>query len=435
MNTTTNNTVNNTDATLRFASLADITTEQDTLSGIEHFVGQAPIKEVLHLPTDGNVRGYLAESNPKRMTHVHREIYRTLETQSEVFAVLNGGLTITAEQAAVDTEEGIAVLKNPSVINGAQTLGVLQKYLKDCEEQDIRPNDTCIKFEVIVTDDADLAALTAIARNTQNAVKRLSTVGRMGRFDEIDTQIKINVEGKRLQLNESDTGTDTISTEKLLQILTCLIPSDLWVYSNNPQDRSRAYTKKSTCLEDFNTLYKIKYEDMAPSKPDKLQTYIDLYDFMVGFASQAWEIYQKWNTHEGWSKLGLRNGVTVANGQVTSVNDGILFPIISALSNFIKKTPQGWSMQYPEAFDEQDLINSVRYLFVTASASNPSTMGKTKSNYVTLSNTTAVYVKAAKRTRERRQQEEQNDAKLSVNTPTLKRSTASKKPLAASRSK
>jgi hypothetical protein len=79
MNSTTNNTgcyTANTDTILRFASLADITTEQDTLSGIEHFVGQAPIKEVLHLPTDGNVRGYLAESNPKRMTHVHREIYR-----------------------------------------------------------------------------------------------------------------------------------------------------------------------------------------------------------------------------------------------------------------------------------------------------------------------------------------------------------------------
>ena len=59
-----------------------------------------PILEVLKLNTHANVRSYLldVEGKMKKVrTAVHRAIENTLENNPDKFSVLNGGVTIVAE--------------------------------------------------------------------------------------------------------------------------------------------------------------------------------------------------------------------------------------------------------------------------------------------------------------------------------------------------
>ena len=78
--------------------------------------------------------------------------------------------------------------------------------------------------------------------------------------------------------------------------------------------------------------------------------------------SAGW-YYQKWRTHASWEGKRLRTDakqVRRSNGDII-VEDGITFPILAALSNFVKKQGTGaWRLVAPQVFDEAYLIDVAR---------------------------------------------------------------------------
>src|SRR3984893_16203215 len=92
-------------------------------------------------------------------------------------------MVIVARGATVDDRERLMYLDRPSIINGSQTQGELQRYFKDfADNPEIVPS---IKFAVIVTNDDGLIAEISIARNFQNDVLAISIAGRSRQLDEL----------------------------------------------------------------------------------------------------------------------------------------------------------------------------------------------------------------------------------------------------------
>ncbi len=117
--------------TLTYQLLRNTTSPDEIDSGVKSFVANLPVFEILKVGTDDNLRGYLAEHNPRRRNRVHLAIRSTIETLPERFITRNSGFVITASDIEVDDNKKTITLVEPSVINGAQSQGEIRQWVQD----------------------------------------------------------------------------------------------------------------------------------------------------------------------------------------------------------------------------------------------------------------------------------------------------------------
>ncbi len=250
-----------------------------------------------------------------------------------------------------------------------------------------------VKFEIIVTSDEDLIAETSISRNFQNDVMSILIAGRRKQFDELEEAFQKEMPDLKLWKSESELPSeDIIDTEKLLQVITALIPNELWFKSGEDHNPNKVYTysMKSRCLKEFQEVFK-KAHDKTDSDHEKFQK---LYKFYLDIAPYAWELYKKWKSHQGFAGTGLKNGILRDDKNwIVEIADGIIFPIISSLSAFTKNTRKGWVIDAPSFFDDEELIQTAKTSMIEIAAHNPQTMGKSKACYSALLQITMLYKK------------------------------------------
>lgn len=371
---------------IRVHTVRNISSPEDTKNGRAIYIGQMPIESVIGLTTSENVRGYLSEAEGKQRktpTQVHRAIRGTLENDSERFSVLNGGIVIVAKCSEKgETKDKIETLRltNSSIINGSQTQGVIRDFLKENPDSG---KSIHVKFELIVADDEDLVAEVSIARNFQNDVHSISIVGRRGQLDELEAAMQAHMPNVKLQKSETQWATaenDILQTEKLLQVLAALCPKELMLR----EDKSKVYTysQKATCLREFQQIY-TSAKDQTAKNHDKAK---EIYGFYLAMAPKAWEIYQTWKQHAGFKGTRLRAIKRDEDtNKITEVPDGIVFPILSALSEFITNSKKGWLYAAPSAQNEQEIIKAAASTYMNMADSKPEIMGKSKACYAYIS--------------------------------------------------
>lgn len=376
---------------LPFYNIRNISCPDDTENERKTYVGSSPVAGIIDLPTNENVRDYLLEAEGRKRripTQVHKAIEETLTNTPEIFSALNSGVVIVARYCEIDEKGKVAILENPSIINGAQTQGVIEDFYKKNKDADrSRPH---IKFEIIVTDDEDLIAEISIARNFQNDVMALSIAGRRGQLDELDKCLQAQSPELKLQKSETKLSEDYVKTERLLQVIAALIPEVLW-----PKDKEfskvYAYSMKAKCLKDFQALY-----DQAKDKKHPNHQYaLALYQFYLDIAAQAYELHDKWKSHSGFKGTGLWSIVREGSA-IVDVPDGIIFPILASLSAFAKKKRDKWAIEPPTIFNDEELIRSAKSVYQDIAKSNPNVMGKSKSCYAALYQITSIYKKLSK---------------------------------------
>lgn len=77
---------------------------------------------------------------------------------------------MVAKDVEVDQHKRVAKLLGASLINGAQTLGVLEAFFdKPVPAGETRP-PVSVKFEIVVAEDEELIGEISISRNSQNNV-------------------------------------------------------------------------------------------------------------------------------------------------------------------------------------------------------------------------------------------------------------------------
>ena len=373
-----------------FFSVRNVSSPEDLASERSVHAGQMPITSILNLPTNENVREYLVEAEGKKRrvpTQVHLAIRETLEENSEMFSVLNGGIVIVARESHIDEKDKTLRLLSPSIINGSQTQGVIKDFLAGVQAVP----EIHVKFELIITQDDDLIAEISIARNFQNDVQNLSIVGRRGQLDELEASIQKSVPDSKLQKSETQRPaeeTDYLPTEKILQIIAALLPADLWWKPGDPNE-VYTYSRKATCLKDFQEIFR-----RAKDTDGDNQRFRDVYKFYLDIAPYALPIYSKWKAHQGFAGSGLRSIVREGR-EVKEVPDGIVFPILASMSEFASKTRDGWRICPPEQMEDGELISAAKSAYMEIAKSRPEIMGKTKACYTALQQITSIYKRLA----------------------------------------
>jgi hypothetical protein len=375
-----------------FYNVRHISNPEDLDNDRRIYVGNVPITAVVDLDTGEDVRDYLLDAEGRkrrRPTQVHRAIQDTLENNPADFSVLNSGVTVVARACEIDEKNKWMLLTGASIINGSQTQGVIRDFLESLGERQKEdgvfiPN---VKFEVIVTQDEDLIAEVSIARNFQIDVMTLSIAGRRGQLKELEESFQAKRPGVPLQQSETQLSEDYVKTERLLQIIAALIPEELWI---KPGEMNKVYTysMKAKCLKDFQEIYVHAH---TPSDPE-FKKYKELYQFYLDICADAQDLYEKWKTHHGFAGTGLHS-IEREGRTIKDVPDGIVFPILSALSAFAKKTRSGWKIDPPPLFSDDELISAAKFAYINIAQSNPWNMGKSKACYSTLHQITQIYKK------------------------------------------
>jgi len=364
----------NTPFIFEYNSIRNITCPDDKASERAIYAGKAPIASFLEIPDDENVREYLVEAQGKKKrspSQVHLRIRDTLRNRPQDFCVLNNGITLIARSIEIDDQKKIARINLPSIINGSQTQGELRRF----HEED--PNQTVfVTFEIVVCDDDDLIADISIARNFQNDVAALSIAGRLGQFDELEERIQSVDHTLRLKKSETDRSDDFMDSEKLIQVLTALIPTDLWPRKEESPNKAVAYSGKAQCLKQFSSTYE-KAKEHASQDPRA----VELYRFFLDVAVDAWNLYAEWKSNQAFRGTGLRSIEREEDGRILDVPDGIVFPIIAAYSVFVERSGDGWKLSVPQTLEHAEMAQIAKVAYMEIAGSNPGTMGKSRACY------------------------------------------------------
>ena len=380
--------------TFDYQTLRTISSPDDTKENRKVFSGNAKARSYMGLPENENVRDYLLNApgrKTRRTTEVHREIRDTLLNRPNLFPVLNSGITIVCRGATVDDKKKTITLMKPSIINGSQTRGELQHYLEGFDGKEDAPYDVYCKFEIIVTTDDELIAEISISRNFQNDVARLSIAGRREQLDELESSIQKVHPDFQLRKKETQFTDDFYDTEKLIQVITALVPSELWMKERESKDPRKTYTYsgKSKCLKEFQQLHSdVKADEVPPKKQA-------LYEYFIDIAPTAYEVYEKWKAHQGFRGTALRSIDRTDAGEILRVPDGILFPILASLSAFMTKEGGKWKYSPPASFSDEDIIQAAVSQYKDTARHNPTTMGKTQSIYSSLLQITSIFKRLA----------------------------------------
>jgi hypothetical protein len=318
-------------------------------------------------------------------TLVHQAIRKTLEDQPDQFSILNGGMVIVSRAVEVDDKRKILLLQRPSIINGSQTQGELDRYFTKYRSS---PDffEPSIKFELIVTADDGLIAEISIARNFQNDVRPISIAGRRGQLDELEVAVQRDIPSAKLRKSETDIVEEYLDTEKLIQVMFALMPGPLLKALDEDGDASNkvfTYSQKTRCLKLFQRLVDASHEDSESS---------EVYQYFLDIAGQAWRLYERWKSHPGFRRTRLPLFAR-ENGPGAEVPDGIIFPILSAFSAFVDRSSEKWEITIPDVFDEKELIEAAAQAYMEIASRNPQTMGKSKACYSTLLRLTSIYAR------------------------------------------
>ena len=367
---------------LEYITLKSVSAPEDQDGNRKRYCGVARADKLLELDWNENVRAYLGvdeEGKKRKSTLVNLAIRDTIDSRRDLFPVLNSGMVIVARRVAVEDGKKIAQLERASIINGAQTKGVIADYFRDHPDDRDYPS---VNFELIVTDDEELVGDISISRNFQNKVAELSIYGRQGRFDELEKEMR-TVDPK-IQLRKSEThfGPEYLDTEKLVQVLTVLMPQDIDLPSimrnkRTPETQYRvyAYRHRSRCLKDFAMVM------------DDPKNWSAAHKVFLDIAVDGWKLYERLKSEQFFSRLKNVKGDR-ANGQKVvakdGVPDGIVFPMLSALGRFVRKVNGQWKIAIPRGFPWETLFRGAYIQETTTAAFNPQTMGKMADCYIAL---------------------------------------------------
>jgi hypothetical protein len=187
----------------------------------------------------------------------------------------------------------------------------------------------------------------------------------------------------KLRKSETDFGDEFLDTEKLIQVLTVLTPHDIELPSvarnkRTPETLLRvyAYRHRSRCLKDFATVM------------DESGDWSAAHKLFLDIAVDAWKLYERLKGEQYFSRLRCVKPEREENGKKIvardGVPDGIVFPILSAMSRFVRKERSGWRIAVPKGFPWETLFRQAYIQETTTAANNPQTMGKDADCYTAL---------------------------------------------------
>lgn len=371
---------------LPYSVIRNLTSSDEKSNGVQTWFANVNAREILNIGTRDNLRSYIAEHSPSKRNAVHKQIENTIQELPDRFINRNAGITVTCTNCEVDDNKKIAHLENASIINGAQTQGELKRYFSTENGEAV---DFMVRLEIIMEPAQEQIVEIAIARNTATAVKSVSQAGARGYLRDLKAAVEKTLPGETLQMSETDEiGPNVLNTQAVLQWTRLLMPENL--VGGTSSTRNLPYKQGGKCLTDFST-----WAQDANADPEAKKRF----EFTVAMAATAINEYRHWEQHDGWNVQRLheygkrtdkpRGGRPVRRDKTKKVSwvaPGILFPIMSALSAFVRQKNGKWVLEKPSIFKEDELIRRAVQQFRSDTINREvALMGRSEAAYDALS--------------------------------------------------
>ncbi|TWC00246.1 AIPR protein [Bradyrhizobium macuxiense] len=268
----------------------------------------------------------------------------------------DAGFLIGASKITLEDDKKTATLRHASVNNGAQTQGEIQLYFDECEKNGVTPDNFAVRCELSIEPEASTRTNIAVARNTATKIEAISIAGKHGYFDDLNVTFKQEHPWNELAQSETDVEDHYVDTRLLLQILWAMMPEELAPdHRRTIEARMRAYKNAAYCLQDYVEIH----DSSGTNKEDAAR-----YKYFTDMAGTAWTEYQRWKKLDKWNDKHLlerlRQAIRGEDGTIKEVSDGIVFPILSALSRFVKLKKGKWQLIYPKVFQDEDMLIAAR---------------------------------------------------------------------------
>ena len=366
-------------ARLTYLKIRDVTTKDEEANGASTYVAVLPAAEILKIGTEGNLRSYIPAHEGKKRNMVHKAIARTIRDNSDRFSQMNSGFLIGASKIVLEDDKKTMTLHHASVNNGAQSQGEIKFYHDECKELGVEPTNFAIRCEISVEPEASTRTSIAVARNTATRIEGISIAGKHGYFENLDKAFRKAHPKLELARSETDVEDKYVDTRLLLQVLWAMMPEELAPeHRRSMEARMRAYKNAAYCLQDFMTIYDSRTTDKGNAAR---------YEYFIDMAGSGWHEYQRWKKLELWNDKHLlerlRQAVRGEDGTIKEVSDGIVFPILSALSRFVKPVKGHWKLVYPKVFHDEDMLIAARRQ-LSQCGGRPMLMGRSGAAYEAL---------------------------------------------------
>lgn len=389
---------------LSYDTIRNMTSPEEKANDARSYFANVPIVELLKLDTAANLRDYIPDHPGKHRTQAHKAIGQTLRERSDRFIQLSSGITVAASDIEIDDNKKVVTVINGSIINGAQTQGEIRLFLEEMksaseEADEVFVPDFHARVEFMVDPEVAFVVDAAIARNTSTNIQRISMAGKKRYFDDLDASFKKTFPKLRLAKSETDTGEEFVDTMRLLQVLWAILPENLLPPSgrSTADARLKSYKNRAFCLVDFEK--DVLDRDNAEDRKIRAAA-AERYQCMMDLAGPAWKQYLRWRHHKDWAGRRLKQSTRAirrTDGGYT-VADGVIFPILSAMSLFIEKEPTTGKYRFdiPDVFEDKDMIEAARDQ-LTAHKGNPMLMGRNAAVYDAMTMLTRMVLRVSDR--------------------------------------
>ncbi len=356
---------------ISYDAIRNLTSPEEAARNARTYFANVPVEEILKIGTRDNLRDYIPDHPGKLRNGVHRQIAETIINRPDLFISLHSGFAVTSKSIDIDDKRKTAKLVDASVINGAQSQGELRRYFQDNNHEEDRP-DFHVRMEIYVEEDPDLITDVAIARNTSTKVEALTIAGKMGVFEDMEKSLQKKYPNLNIRKSETNTEPGFVDPLKLLQICTVLRPAEVLDEEGSANTKLRAYMNKAKCLDEIVKAWGAKDRPDSEGKRAKA-----LYDFCVDIVPFAYDEYNNWRHHPAWKSKYLKAETKAIKreGSKVTVANGIIFPILGALSPFVTLSEGKWVLSKPSVFDEEELITQGRE-YLKFKNGNPVQMGR-----------------------------------------------------------
>ena len=364
--------------------LNETTSPEEKSNNAMHYTVTCPMKEVLGFNHDNNLRDfYGSDDSCKNKTSVHKEIKASFEENPTRFIQRNSGFTVVCSGIEVPQKDEFGVknitLTNPSLINGAQTQGMLKEISKEYGGELDKTN---VRVEIIVEKNPEEVKDIAIARNTSTNVSVLSRMGANNNFKTLQKNMVevFGIPDGKIQIKETDDG---IPTQTLLQVIKAMTPETIEINYKGYLKPSAvtSYSSKAGVLTEFRKMMENK------------KKYDEALNYFHTFSGFAWVEYQSWSSDKEWvkyikkyPKIGKYNEET----NEVLMQWGLICPALYGLKSFLVEDTGKWTIKYPKNFDRKTYIELVINMFKDADKGKMDlqTFAKDRGTYLELLNYT-----------------------------------------------
>lgn len=123
------------------------------------------------------------------------------------------------------------------------------------------------------------------------------------------------------------------------------------------------------------------------------------HDYYLEASWDAWKLYDRLKGEQYFSSLQKVKGEVVDGRKEVlpdGVPDGIVFPMMSALSRFVAVHRGRWQLRIPGKFPWNTLFAQAELLFKNTAHHNPQSMGKDTDCYIALDGAMDMYFAATR---------------------------------------